>query len=546
MPLITDLPDQTHPDGWTSDEQDMNYSITVHPPSGNDTVGDKDGTGPITTTSTPNPGDVQSEARPDDWTITDLSKSTVVPKSGPGWKAKKTDEQTTSKEIIYLDDLRDNLTVAFTEGLGKLKDDIERQSQHAHEIKSQLANMQKDVTKLIPQTKEMSLLKNSVEASHADLNTVGSVVVAMKAGMESVQTDVPKTVSELSNLKAHVLGVRQEVMCLKADNHGVQSKMVGLKLQSETINDNVTGGHVEGQSLTENIRLLKDDCQNTNAMVTSLRTQVKTVENEIATVKSDVSQIKSDISSIKQNFDNFFVNVAAMKSALSRPPVVGTGCVQDVQLEVDIKEDPGSNGEEDPVSNVEEMQSQNCSALSCSEVSFKPVSGSKTYDKDTEHEAAVLHGEPTQQESGPNEIPDTGMCEYTQRVHDDPDAGDVVEEEERFSGDDAEESQMSPSQSIISGERKERRHHVPDTVEEESIQWPDDSDAELKDNRIYGKGKQTFFPPEYIVEAVQKFHDAHGAHGAGAPSETDIPPPPPPTPSKKFSRRKAKRGARKT
>ena len=260
-------------------------------------------------------------------------------------------------------------------------------------------------------------------------------------------------------------------------------------------------------------------------------------------MKSEVSQIKSDISSIKQNFDNFFVNVTAMKSALRRPPVVGTGCVQDVQLEVDIKEDPGSNGEEDPVSNVEEMQSQNCSALSSSEVSFKPVSGSKTYHKDTECEAAVLHREPTQQESGPYEIPDTGMCEYTQRAHDDPDAGDVVEEEERFSGDDAKESQMSPSQSIISGERKERRHHVPDTVEEESIQWPDESDAELKDTRIYGKGKQTFFPPEYIVEAVQKFHDAHGA---GAPSETDIPPPPPPTPSKKFSRRKAKRGARKT
>ena len=81
MPLITDLPDQTHLDGWTSDEQDMNYSITVHPPSGNDNVGDKDGTGPITTTSTLNPGDVQSEARPDDSTITDHSKSTVVPKS---------------------------------------------------------------------------------------------------------------------------------------------------------------------------------------------------------------------------------------------------------------------------------------------------------------------------------------------------------------------------------------------------------------------------------------------------------------------------------
>ena len=88
----------------------MNYSITVHPPSGNDTVGDKDGTGP-------NPGDMQSEARPDDSTITDHSKSTVVPKSGPGWKAEKTDEQITSKEIIYLNDLRDNLTVAFMEGL---------------------------------------------------------------------------------------------------------------------------------------------------------------------------------------------------------------------------------------------------------------------------------------------------------------------------------------------------------------------------------------------------------------------------------------------
>ena len=87
MPLITDLPDQTHPDGWTSDEQDMNYSIPVHSPSGNDTVGDKDGTGPITTTSTPNPGDIHSQARPqgfaDDSTITDHSKSTVVTNSGP-------------------------------------------------------------------------------------------------------------------------------------------------------------------------------------------------------------------------------------------------------------------------------------------------------------------------------------------------------------------------------------------------------------------------------------------------------------------------------
>ena len=147
--------------------------------------------------------------------------------------------------------------VAFTEGLGKLKDDIERQSQHAHEIKSQLVTMQKDVTKLIPQTKQMSLLRNSVEALYANLNTVGSVVVAIKTGLEFVQTDVPKTVSELSNLKSHVLDVRQ-VTCLKADNHGVQSKMVGLKLQSETINENVTGCRVEIILLSYNIRLLKD------------------------------------------------------------------------------------------------------------------------------------------------------------------------------------------------------------------------------------------------------------------------------------------------
>ena len=110
--------------------------------------------------------------------------------------------------------------------------------------------------------------------------------------------------------------------------------------------------------------------------------------------------------------------MAAMKSALSTTPVLGTGCVQDVELQVDIKEDTGSNGDEHPGSNVEEMQSQNCSALSSSEVIFRPLSGSETCDKDTEREAAVSHREPTQHGSGSNEIPDTGMCEYTQRTHD--------------------------------------------------------------------------------------------------------------------------------
>ena len=205
-------------------------SVTIPSPIFIDTVGEKEGTGQITTTSTPNPGDVQSQARPqgfaDDSTITDHSKSTVVTKFGPGSKVINTEGQTASKDIVYLDDLRDNLTVAFTEGLGKLKDNIERQSQHAHEIKSQLVNMQKDVTKLIPQTKELSLLRNSVEASDADLNTVGSVVVAIKTGetmllgFREVASETGATIAEVA--QDHL----QELAYVCGDVNGFLEKVV--------------------------------------------------------------------------------------------------------------------------------------------------------------------------------------------------------------------------------------------------------------------------------------------------------------------------------
>ena len=202
--------------------------------------------------------------------------------------------------------------------------------------------MQRDVNKLLPQSKEITLLRNSVESAQANINSVGSVVVAVNSGIDEVKSDVPKTVSEVSNLKTHILGVLQEIMSLKTNNHGAQSKMVSLKLQSEAIN-----------------------------------------ENELANVKAEVGKIQSHITSIKDIFGNLSVHVEAMKSGLIPPPVIGTGRVPDLELTVaaeelpvDIQSDPGSNGKQ--------MQSLDCSgllSLNPSEDSFKPPQYSKTCDK---------------------------------------------------------------------------------------------------------------------------------------------------------------------
>ena len=99
-------------------------------------------------------------------------------------------------------------------------------------------------------------------------------------------------------------------------------------------------------------------------------------------------------------------------------------------------------------------------------------------------------------------------------------------------------SQMSPSQSIISGLLQHKRCHVSDTVDISSMPWPNERDTELKGTH-YSQGKNTYFSQDYIVETVQKFKETHST----AQLEKDIPHPPPPTPSKKMSRRKAKRGA---
>ena len=93
------------------------------------------------------------------------------------------------------------LVSILKEGLGQSKDDIQRQSQDVHQINSELVTMHRDVNKLLPQSKEITFLRNSVESAHADINTVGSVVVAVKSGLDEVKSDVPKIVSKVTNLK---------------------------------------------------------------------------------------------------------------------------------------------------------------------------------------------------------------------------------------------------------------------------------------------------------------------------------------------------------
>ena len=205
---------------------------------------------------------------------------------------------------------------------------------------------------------------------------------------------------------------------------------------------------------------------------------------------------------------------------------------------MEVKTDPGSNGDELQSGNAPLDESRldfsGLSSLNIREVSFKPNPSSRTYDKSLpmDGQAGVSHIQRMQEDSGPNEIPVTGMFECSERTQENSDLRESVQEEEMLGGDAEEASQMSPSQSVISA----KRHHVPDTVDESSMPWPQASYTELKDTRS-DKGKTTYFPPDYIVYAVQKFKDAHSS----ARFEKDIPTPPPPTQSKKLSRRKAKR-----
>ena len=66
-------------------------------------------------------------------------------------------------------------------------------------------------------------------------------------------------------------------------------------------------------------------------------------------MKAEVCKIRSDITSIKDIFGNLCVHVEAMKSVLIPPPVIGMESVKldvvDEDLPVEIKSDPGSNGE---------------------------------------------------------------------------------------------------------------------------------------------------------------------------------------------------------
>ena len=249
--------------------------------------------------------------------------------------------------------------------------------------------------------------------------------------------------------------------------------------------------------MREDIHLVKEDC---------LRTQVKTVENELATVKAEVCKIQSDITSIKDILGNLCVHIEAMKSVLIPTPVIGTGSVPDVELDVvdeelsvDIKSNPGSNGKQ--------MQSLDCcglSSLNTTEVSFKPHPSSKTYNKTLTSRLASCSVAPRHDARGKwsEQIADSELFELTQRTKDNPEVRDRIDEEEMLCRDDEEESQRSPSQSVISGVLKHRRHHVPDTVDKSSMLWPVVSDTEIKDTHS-GKGKTTYFPPEHLVEAVQ-------------------------------------------
>ena len=189
-----------------SDDQETNYSVQVHPPSDSKNSGNEGGKGQITTTRTPNTAGSGVQSSFQDQS-TDQKNSTVVNKGQPGSIASNTEETTRMKEVVYLDDLQEHLTVSFKEGLGQLKDDIHNQSQDVHQINSELVTMHRDVNKLLPQSKEFTLLRNSVESAHANINTVGSVVVAVKRGIGEVKFDVPETVNKVSNPKTYSLGV---------------------------------------------------------------------------------------------------------------------------------------------------------------------------------------------------------------------------------------------------------------------------------------------------------------------------------------------------
>ena len=90
--------------------------------------------------------------------------------------------------------------------------------------------------------------------------------------------------------------------------------------------------------------------------------------------------------------------------------------------------DPGSNGEQ-----MQSLDYSGLSSLNTSEVSFKPHPSSKTYNKTSttaDRQAALLTRDMTQGESGPNEIPDTGLFELRQRTKDNPEVRERLDEEE--------------------------------------------------------------------------------------------------------------------
>ena len=58
--------------------------------------------------------------------------------------------------------LQEHLTFSFKEVVGQFKDDLKHHSQDRQQINSELVAMHRDVNKLVPQSKDISLMRNSV------------------------------------------------------------------------------------------------------------------------------------------------------------------------------------------------------------------------------------------------------------------------------------------------------------------------------------------------------------------------------------------------
>ena len=86
MPLLAGLPDLRHSDGWMSDDQEMNYSVQVHPPSDSKTSVNEGGKGQFTTTWTPNTAGFGVQSQPQGFQDqpTYQKNSMVVNKGQPG------------------------------------------------------------------------------------------------------------------------------------------------------------------------------------------------------------------------------------------------------------------------------------------------------------------------------------------------------------------------------------------------------------------------------------------------------------------------------